>query len=101
MPQERIEAFCRKWKVKELALFGSVITEDFRPDSDIDIMVVFQEGALPEDWHQLLVERRLMRQELRDIFIGRKIDLVEKKNITNQFIRYHALTHKLVIYASG
>jgi hypothetical protein len=41
-PQGKIEAFCRKWKIKELALFGSVLREDFSPDSDIDVLVSFE-----------------------------------------------------------
>ncbi|WP_349260529.1 nucleotidyltransferase family protein, partial [Longimicrobium sp.] len=39
VPRERIEEFCRKWHVSELALFGSVLRDDFRPDSDVDVLV--------------------------------------------------------------
>jgi predicted nucleotidyltransferase len=39
---EKLAAFCRKWKVRELALFGSVLREDFGPDSDVDVMVTFE-----------------------------------------------------------
>jgi len=35
---EKIRAFCKKWKIRELSLFGSVITDDFRPDSDVDVL---------------------------------------------------------------
>ena len=42
---EKIEDFCRRWKIKEFALFGSVLREDFRPDSDIDVLVSFEPGG--------------------------------------------------------
>src|SRR5688572_32164877 len=42
VPQEQIEAFCRKWKIREFALFGSVLRDDFRPDSDVDVLVEFE-----------------------------------------------------------
>jgi predicted nucleotidyltransferase len=45
LPQDKITAFCRKWKVVELALFGSVLREDFGPESDIDILISFQPDA--------------------------------------------------------
>ena len=44
IPLGRIEAFCRKWKIREFSLFGSVLREDFRPDSDIDVLVSFRAG---------------------------------------------------------
>ena len=101
VPQERVEAFCRRWQVKEFALFGSVLTEEFRPDSDVDVMVVAEDDAQLEskDWRQQLAAFRQMKAELSEMFRGRRIDLVRKKSIVNPFIRYHALTHKLVLYA--
>ena len=47
VPKEKIEDFCRRWKIVELALFGSVLREDFRPDSDVDVLVTF---SLDSDW---------------------------------------------------
>jgi len=41
IPREGIADFCRRWQVVEFALFGSVLREDFRPDSDIDVLVAF------------------------------------------------------------
>lgn len=41
LPMEAIAEFCRKWKIEELALFGSGLRADFRPDSDIDVLVTF------------------------------------------------------------
>jgi len=67
-----IEIFCKKWKIKELALFGSVLRKDFNPlTSDVDVLISF----LPNDnWGWELVA---MKDELENIF-NRKIDLVEK-----------------------
>lgn len=102
VPQQQIEAFCRKWKVKEFALFGSVLTEEFRPDSDVDVMVVMADDAPLEspDYRERIKAFDSMKADLSKLFAGRKIDLVRKKNITNPFIRYHALTNKLVLYAA-
>lgn len=47
MPTAAIEVFCRKWRIAELALFGSVLRSDFRSDSDIDVLVTFEKG---EQW---------------------------------------------------
>jgi len=95
VPAEKIEAFCRKWKVVEMALFGSVLREDFRPDSDVDVLVTFA----PDDGWSLwdLID---MRDELREMF-GREVDLVEKKNLVNPFRRHAILSTKQVIYAAG
>jgi len=43
--KEKIEAFCRKWSIAELSLFGSVLRDDFRPDSDIDVLLIFGPGG--------------------------------------------------------
>jgi predicted nucleotidyltransferase len=45
IPKERIADFCRRWKITELALFGSVLREDFRADSDVDVLVTFAPDA--------------------------------------------------------
>jgi predicted nucleotidyltransferase len=92
---EKIEAFCRKWKVVEMALFGSVLREDFRPDSDVDVLVTFESEAPWDLWD--LID---MRDGLREIF-GRDVDLVEKKNLINPFRRHAILSSKQVIYAAA
>jgi len=94
VPAEKIEAFCRKWKVVEMALFGSVLREDFRPDSDVDVLVTFA----PNDGWSLwdLID---MRDELREI-LGRQIDLVEERSLVNPFRRRSILRTKRVIYAA-
>ena len=45
IPKDKIEEFCQRWKITEFALFGSVLRDDFRPDSDIDVLVTFEPGA--------------------------------------------------------
>jgi len=53
IPFGRIEEFCRKWRIKEFSLFGSVLTDAFRPDSDVDVLVVCEEGAAWERHHRI------------------------------------------------
>lgn len=91
---QRIAEFCRRWKVKEFALFGSVLRDDFRPDSDIDTLVSFEpEGGITFD------NRVEMQDELAEIF-GRKVDLVEKEAVRNPFRRHNILTTREVVYAA-
>ena len=75
IPRSQIDSFCRSWQVSELALFGSVLREDFGPDSNVDVLIQFQ----PQARHTLLDMAR-MEEELRQIF-GRDVDLVERSAI--------------------
>ena len=94
IPLEQIEDFCLRWKIKEFALFGSVLREDFRPDSDIDVLVSFApDGGITFD------NRVEMLDELAEIF-GLVVDLVEKDGIRNPFRRHDILTTKEVVYAA-
>jgi hypothetical protein len=93
-PVAQIAAFCQKWKITELAVFGSVLRDDFRPDSDVDILVSFTDDA-----HWNLYDWVDIQEELKGI-IGRKVDLVEKKGLHNPFRRHAILTTKQVIYAT-
>lgn len=72
---EKIRAFCHKWSVAELMLFGSVLRDDFRDDSDVDLLVTFT-----DDSHWTLLDRVTMEDELRQI-IGRDVDLVSRRGI--------------------
>lgn len=91
---DRIEAFCCKWKVKELALFGSVLRDDFGPDSDVDVLVTFEQDAPWSllDWHPMM-------EELKTIF-GREVDLVEKRAIKNPWRVYTIFNSYEVIHAA-
>ncbi len=92
--RERIEAFCRTWHIAELALFGSVLRDDFRADSDVDVLVTFEAGIHPgfRGWLR-------MEEELESMF-ARKVDLVEKSSLTNPFRRHHVLNHQEILYAA-
>lgn len=93
-PEERIADFCRRRKVTELALFGSVLRDDFGPDSDIDVLVTFTPDC---GWSLFdLVE---MQEELKDIF-QRDVDLVEKEGLRNPFRRHEILNSMEVVYAA-
>jgi predicted nucleotidyltransferase len=97
VPKDRIVSFCQKWKITELALFGSVLREDFRPDSDVDVLVTFSPDS---DWG---VEHLLdMKEELESLF-GRAVDLVEKRLVEesrNYIRRKHILSHMEAVYAA-
>ncbi|MBI4830725.1 MAG: nucleotidyltransferase domain-containing protein [Candidatus Lindowbacteria bacterium] len=94
-PNARIEEFCRKWHITEFALFGSILREDMKPDSDVDVLVTFADDAQMNlyDWLD-------MEDELREIF-GRDVDLVAKSGLRNPFRRHEILRTQKVIYASG
>jgi predicted nucleotidyltransferase len=93
--KDKVEAFCRKWKVVEFSLFGSVLRDDFRPDSDIDVLVSLQ----PDQ--QMTIESFLdMKDELSAMFGGREVDLVQKRLLKNPFRRYEILTSREVVYAA-
>jgi hypothetical protein len=94
LPLDQIEAFCRKWQIAELALFGSVLRDDFRPDSDVDVLVTFAPDARVSlwDWGPMLAELR--------VIFHREVDLVEKTALRNPFRRRHILSSYRVIYAA-
>jgi predicted nucleotidyltransferase len=91
---EILAGFCRKWKITELSLFGSVLREDFRPDSDIDVLVTFAPEAR---WSLLDLPR--MQVELSGI-LGRRADLVDIKGLRNPSRRREILATRKVVYAS-
>ncbi|MBI5177809.1 MAG: nucleotidyltransferase family protein [Nitrospinae bacterium] len=95
VPNEKVAGFCRKWKITEFSLFGSVLREDFRPDSDVDVLVTFEERS---QWS--LLDIVAMKEELKGIF-GREVDLVEKKWLKNPFRRHEILTTRETIHANG
>jgi uncharacterized protein len=75
LPRDTVELFCQKWKIRELALFGSAVRGDFGPDSDLDFLVTFAEDAR---WSLLDVIGA--EQELADL-VGRPVDLVERSTV--------------------
>jgi len=98
IPEQQIAAFCRKWKITELALFGSVLGEDFRPESDVDVLVTF---APNPGWS--IFDHLHMEEELEAVF-GRKVDLVSQQAIEeshNPIRRKVILESAKVIYVSA
>lgn len=96
IPAKQLETFCRRWKIAELALFGSVLRPDFAPDSDVDILVTF----LPDAGWSLFDHVR-MQDELSAV-LGRKVDLVSRRGIerSRNYIRRKAILDSAeVIYA--
>jgi uncharacterized protein len=97
LPMEKIAEFCHKWQVAEFALFGSVLRDDFRPDSDIDVMVEFHPEA-----HPTFSTLDQMEADLKTIF-NRDIDLITRQGIANSrnYLRRHEiLSSAQVIYAT-
>ena len=98
IPKKRIGEFCRRWEVVEFSLFGSVLREDFRPDSDVDVLVSFAPDAKVS-----LFDLVQMQDELKAIF-KRDVDLIEKQSIIespNYIRRKNILTNTRVVYAQG
>lgn len=97
IPKEKIVEFCKKWQVSEFALFGSVLRDDFRIDSDIDVLVTFDEEA-----RHSLFDLVHMGDELKDIF-GREVDLVSRRGIesSRNYIRRNAILNSAeIVYAA-
>ena len=91
---DRIAGFCLRWKITEMSLFGSIVREDFRPDSDVDVLVSFGGGA---GWS--LFDLVTMREELVTL-IGRPVDLVEEAGLRNPYRRAAILKSKQILYAA-
>lgn len=97
IPPEKIGAFCKRWRITELALFGSVLRDDFGPDSDIDVLVQFKEEA-----RHTLFDMVHMEEELQEIF-GRQVDILTRRGVENSrnYIRRKAILNSArVIYAA-
>ncbi len=96
IPHEELAAFCVKHHIRKLSLFGSVLRDDFRPDSDIDVLVEFEAGYEPRHFRDLLH----MEIELKNLF-GRDIDLGDTQSIIedpNYIRRNRILNSAHVIY---
>ena len=92
--QATVASFCRKWRIREFSLFGSVLRDDFGPDSDVDVLVTFEPDPA---WS--LLDIVAMIAELRRAF-GRDVDLVERDAIRNPFRRQAILSSHRVVYAA-
>ena len=95
--QTEISEFCRRWQISELALFGSVLRNDFGPESDLDVLVTFSPDA---DWG--LLDHYQMKQELV-ILLGREVDLLTRRSVErsrNWLRRREILSTAQVVYAA-
>lgn len=98
LSQDKLAVFCREWRIVELALFGSGLRDDFRPESDVDILVTFAPGTR---WS--VFDLVAMQEELQDL-VGRKVDLVERRAVEkseNYIRRRHILESAESIYVAG
>jgi predicted nucleotidyltransferase len=97
LSEQKLSDFCRRWRIAELALFGSVLRDDFSAESDLDILVAFAPDA---DWS--LLDHVKMEQELAAL-LGRKVDLLSRRSVErsqNWLRRREILDTAEVVYAS-
>jgi predicted nucleotidyltransferase len=90
----RIRDLCRRWRITEFSLFGSVLRDDFRPNSDVDVLVTFDAGA---PWS--LFDIVGLQDELTAMF-GREAHVVEARALRNPFRRAEILRTRKVVYAA-
>ncbi len=96
LPMDRVREICRRYDVAELSIFGSVLRDDFRPDSDVDFLVVFQNDDYGP-WASKLMD---MERDLSRL-LGRKVDLVSRRAVEkseNYIRRRQILTSREMVY---
>jgi predicted nucleotidyltransferase len=94
IPRKRISEFCQRWGVVEFSLFGSVLRSDFRPNSDVDVLVTFSKEA-----EISLFDLVQMKFDLEKIF-HRPVDIIEKDALENPFRRREILRTAQVVYVA-
>lgn len=94
LDRDLLAAFCRRWRIRELSIFGSALREDFGPESDLDFLVSFEPEA---GWD--LFDLLDMKEELQKR-LGRPVDLVEKEALRNPWRKYEILRTREVIHAT-
>jgi predicted nucleotidyltransferase len=92
--KDQIEAFCRRFGVEELSLFGSVLRDDFGPESDIDVMLKFLPG------HGFTFENTPEIQDDLERIFGRPVDVIEKDRVRNPIRRRAIMNSYRVVYAA-
>ena len=75
LPRKALQAFCEKWKIREMAVFGSALREDFGPERDVDVLVRFADDARWSLWDVIGAEDELAQ------ILGRSVDLVERSTV--------------------
>jgi predicted nucleotidyltransferase len=94
VPMKQIEAFCRKYGVQEFSLFGSVLRNDFSPQSDVDVMLAFKPG------YGFTFENTPDIQDELETMFGRAVDVIEKGRIRNPFRRQAIMNSYRIIHAA-
>ena len=97
IPMDKLAELCKRWKIVELSLFGSVLRDDFGPDSDVDIMIEFDLDGTPS-----LFDLMTIGTEMSEI-IGRPTDIITKagiENSRNPFLKREILSSAEVFYAA-
>ncbi len=92
--EEALARFCREHGIRSLSLFGSALRDDFRPDSDLDLLVEFEPDA-----SYSLFDLVALQDELKDL-LGREVDLVEASALRNPFRRREILRTRRLLYAA-
>ena len=95
LPTAVLSDICRRWQVREFSLFGSVLREDFGAESDVDVLVSFEESAPWSLWDLMDLQ-----DELQTLF-GRPVDLVEPEAIRNPFRRKEILETRRVLFSNS
>lgn len=94
LDEKWVADFCRKWRIRELSIFGSALREDFSKESDVDILVSFEPDA-----HLNIEDLLDMKTQLEEHF-ERPIDLVEKEAIRNPWRKYEILKTRKTVYTA-
>ena len=93
--KKRIEDFCRRNHIQRLSFFGSVLRSDFRPNSDVDVLIEFESGQIVG-----FIRLYEIEQELSSLLAGHKPDIVNPRFL-NRRIRDRVLQEAQVQYAKG
>lgn len=94
VPKEKISEFCRSRHIRWMACFGSVVRDDFTPDSDVDVLVEFAPGHTPG------LEILDIEEDLSSLLGGRKVDLINRKYLNRRW-KDRGLEEAEVLYAEG
>ncbi len=93
--ESELAEICQRWRISELSFFGSVLRDDFSPDSDVDVLVTFEDDAAISLFDLLLIE-----EEFSALF-GKKVDLIDKLSVeisTNRYRKDSILSSLEVVY---
>jgi predicted nucleotidyltransferase len=96
LPMKDIARFCRNWQICEFSLFGSALRDDFGPESDLDILITFNESS---EWG--LLDHVQMQLDLQSL-LGRKVDLISQRAVAqsqNQILREEILRTAKIIFS--